>query len=141
MPDSIITALPIRQRMFVAEYLIDLNATQAAQRAGYSMKTAYSQGQRLLKKVEIQQSLQEAKANREVRTNITQDFVLERWRIEASGEGPDSNSSARVKATDSIAKHLGMLSDKVQVEHTGAPPVIQIVTAVKTEVVVKGDAT
>lgn len=42
-----------RQERFCEEYLIDLNATQAALRAGYSAKTAYSSGQRLLKDVEI----------------------------------------------------------------------------------------
>ena len=46
-------ALNDKQRRFVAEYLIDLNATQAAIRAGYSKKTAGSQGQRLLTNVEI----------------------------------------------------------------------------------------
>lgn len=43
-----------RQEKFCVEYLINLNATQAAIRAGYSEKTAYSMGQRLLKNVEIQ---------------------------------------------------------------------------------------
>ena len=43
-----------RQEKFCVEYLIDLNATQAAIRAGYRDKTAYSMGQRLLKNVEIQ---------------------------------------------------------------------------------------
>ena len=42
-----------KQRAFVFEYLIDRNATQAAMRAGYSPKTSYSIGQRLLKNVEI----------------------------------------------------------------------------------------
>lgn len=46
-------ALNKRQKKFCEEYLIDLNATQAALRAGYSPKTAYSSGQRLLKDVEI----------------------------------------------------------------------------------------
>ena len=138
MADSIITTLPIRQRMFVAEYLIDGNGTLAAQRAGYSAKTSHVQASRLLTNDKVKQALGEARQKLAVRTGISQDFVLERWRIEACGEGPDTNSSARVKANDSIAKHLGMLSDKVQVEHTGAPPVIQIVTA--TKVVVEGDA-
>ena len=40
-----------KQKMFCEEYIIDLNATQSAIRAGYSEKTAYSIGQRLLKKV------------------------------------------------------------------------------------------
>ena len=43
-----------KQSVFIDEYLVDLNATQAALRAGYSKKTAYSQGARLLKDVEIQ---------------------------------------------------------------------------------------
>ena len=47
-----------KQKRFVDEYLVDLNATAAAKRAGYSEKTAYSMGQRLLKKVEIQAAIQ-----------------------------------------------------------------------------------
>lgn len=70
-------ALTAKQECFVAEYLIDLNATQAAIRAGYSEKTAYSMGQRLLKNVEVQAALQEAQAKRSERTEITQDRVLQ----------------------------------------------------------------
>lgn len=66
-----------RQQRFVQEYLLDLNATQAAIRAGYSRKTAYSMGQRLLKNVELQQALQKAMLDRQQRTGITQDRVLE----------------------------------------------------------------
>ena len=43
---------------FVEEYPVDFNATKAAQRSGFSEKTAYSQGQRLLKNVDIQKALQ-----------------------------------------------------------------------------------
>ncbi len=69
-------ALNAKQKCFVQEYLIDLNATQAAIRAGYSKKTAYSMGQRLLKKVEIQKAIAKAKSKRQERTEITQDRVL-----------------------------------------------------------------
>lgn len=48
-----------RQLLFAQEYLKDYNATQAAIRAGYSEKTAYSQGQRLLKNVEIKLKVRE----------------------------------------------------------------------------------
>lgn len=65
-----------KQEAFVREYLIDLNATQAAIRAGYSEKTAYSQGQRLLKNVEIAQALETAMAARSQRTEVTADRVL-----------------------------------------------------------------
>jgi len=46
-------ALTAKQKVFVAEYLVDLNATQAAVRAGYSEKTAYSVGHENLKKPEV----------------------------------------------------------------------------------------
>jgi phage terminase small subunit len=61
---------------FVEEYLVDLNATQAAIRAGYSEKTARSQGQRLLTKVDIQAAIQIAEQERSERTEIDQDRVL-----------------------------------------------------------------
>lgn len=65
-----------KQKRFVAEYLVDLNATQAAIRAGYSKKTAYSQGQRLLKHAEAARAIQEAKNARAARVGMTQDDVL-----------------------------------------------------------------
>ncbi len=46
-------SLTPKQQLFVAEYLVDLNATQAAVRAGYSKKTAYSVGHENLKKPEV----------------------------------------------------------------------------------------
>ena len=48
-----------KQKRFVVEYIKDYNATQAAIRAGYSEQTAYSQGNRLLKKVEIKKAIKE----------------------------------------------------------------------------------
>lgn len=77
-----------KQRRFVAEYLVDLNATQAAIRAGYSRKTAYSMGQRLLKHVEVQAAIQKAMAEREKRTGVTQDWVVqELYRIASADRG------------------------------------------------------
>ena len=58
------------------EYLIDLNATQAAIRAGYSEKTAAEQASRLLTNVKIAAAIAEAQAKRSQRTGITQDRVL-----------------------------------------------------------------
>lgn len=72
-------ALTAKQKKFVSEYLIDLNATQAAIRAGYSAKTANEQGARLLANVSIQEAIQKAMSKREQRTEITQDMVLQRW--------------------------------------------------------------
>lgn len=71
-------ALTDKQRRFVEEYLVDLNATQAAIRAGYSQKTASSQGERLLRNVEVAKALQAAQAARSTRTSIDADYVLNR---------------------------------------------------------------
>lgn len=74
--------LTAQQRLFVAEYLKDNNATQAAIRAGYSEKTAYSIGQRLLKKVEITQAIAQQQKSAIVRTLGSADEVLEQmWRL------------------------------------------------------------
>lgn len=70
-------ALTIKQKIFVQEYLVDLNATQAAIRAGYSPKTAEVQGCRLLSNAKVQEAIQKAMKTRETRTEITQDRVLE----------------------------------------------------------------
>jgi len=53
-----------KQKRFCDEYVIDYNATQSAIRAGYSEKTAYSIGQRMLKKVEIQKQIAELTAEK-----------------------------------------------------------------------------
>ncbi len=71
-------SLTPKQARFVEEYLIDLNATAAAKRAGYSERTAYAQGQRLLKHVEIAAAVQKAQEARSERTKIDQDWVIER---------------------------------------------------------------
>lgn len=73
-------ALTDKQARFVEEYLVDLNATQAAIRAGYSEGTAQEQGSRLLCNVMVAKAVSEAKAARSERTQITQDDVLRFWR-------------------------------------------------------------
>jgi phage terminase small subunit len=66
-----------KQRQFVAEYLVDLNATEAAKRAGYSHATAHSAGPRLLENVEVKAALEQAMTKREVRTLVRADRVLD----------------------------------------------------------------
>ena len=66
-----------KQKRFVEEYLIDLNATQAAIRAGYSPQTAYSIGEENLRKPEIKSRIDKAMAERSRRTGINQDRVLQ----------------------------------------------------------------
>ncbi|MFR8033419.1 MAG: terminase small subunit [Lachnospiraceae bacterium] len=65
-----------KQKRFVEEYLIDLNATQAAIRAGYSPDTAYSIGQENLKKPEIKIRIDKSMAERSKRTGVNADRVV-----------------------------------------------------------------
>ncbi len=72
------TALNPKHQRFVDEYIKDLNATQAAARAGYSAKTANEQGARLLANVSVQAAIQERIKERGERTKIDADYVLRR---------------------------------------------------------------
>lgn len=69
--------LSAKQLRFVEEYLVDLNATQAAIRAGYSAKTASEIGHENLRKPQIAAAIAAANAERSRRTGITADRVLE----------------------------------------------------------------
>ena len=68
--------LTAKQQRFCDEYLIDLNATQAAIRAGYSQKRASEQAYQLLQKTTVQNYIQKRKKDRVERTEFTQDMVL-----------------------------------------------------------------
>ena len=128
-------ALTAKQAQFVQEYLIDLNATQAAIRSGYSEKTAHVIGQENLKKPAIASALADAQNDRAERTEITQDYVLnsifstmERCKqaeavIDRRGEAvlietPTGdlvpaytfNAMGVFKGAEMLGKHLGMFS-------------------------------
>lgn len=75
-----------KQAQFVVEYIVDFNATKAAIRASYSEKTAYSQGQRLLKDVEIKTAIAVAMEERLERTKVDADWVLKRLTAEAEAD-------------------------------------------------------
>ena len=72
-------ALNARQQRFVEEYLIDLNATQAAIRAGYSAKRASELGYQLLQKPTVQAAITRLKATISERNEITHDRIMQEW--------------------------------------------------------------
>lgn len=78
-----------KQAAFVREYLIDLNATQAATRAGYSAKTANEQGARLLANVSVRSHLEAAQQKRAERTEVDAEWVLRRLATEAGADMAD----------------------------------------------------
>jgi phage terminase small subunit len=80
---------PARRARFVEEYLIDLNGTQAAIRAGYSIKTARTIAYELLAKPEVQEAVATAKSARAARTEITADSVMRELAIIAFADTGD----------------------------------------------------
>ncbi len=78
-----------KQQRFVDEYLIDLNATQAAIRAGYSAKTAMEQGYQLLQIPSVLEAITAAKANRSQKTGIDAEWLLKRLAEEALADVND----------------------------------------------------
>ena len=150
-----------KQTRFVEEYLVDLNATQAAIRAGYSPNTAQEIGAENLKKPMIRAAVDAAMAERSARTGVNQDRVVrELARIAfvkitdvANSDGTiktdasdddlaciesikvkrsDNDTgfmferevklSSKMKALELLGKHLGMFSDKLNIE--GVLPVV-----------------
>ncbi len=132
-------SLTAKQARFVEEYLIDLNATQAAIRAGYSEATARSIGAENLTKPDILEAIIEAKAKRSERTEITQDYVLKNIKkivdrcmqaeaVEKAYVQTQDGDFAQIyafkeqgalKGLELLGKHLGMFKEKV--EHSGDP--------------------
>lgn len=112
-----------KQAAFVDEYLIDLNATQAAIRAGYSAKTAGWIGNQQLAKTHISAEIAKRMEDRSKRTEITQDRVLTdielikqdamRKAYDKNGNEAMINHTSALKACELQGRHLQMWNDKV----------------------------
>ena len=115
--------LNAKQKVFCEEYLVDLNATQAAVRAGYSVKTAKEMGHENLTKPHIAEYVAELKAKRSKETKIDAAYVLEMSnellkRCMVEGEG--FNATGVGKALDLIGKHIDVqaFNEKATVDAT-----------------------
>lgn len=125
-----------KQERFVQEYIIDLNATQAAIRAGYSKKTARQIGTENLSKPYILARIQEAKDERAEKLQLDAYWVLKRLKdisdrsmqaeevmtfnpvskeMEGTGEYQFDSVGAN-KATELIGRHIGMFDPKIGVQ-------------------------
>lgn len=115
------SGLTDKQQRFVDEYLVDLNASAAARRAGYSEKTAGHIAKQLVTKTSIAQAIAEKMQDLQQRTEITQEYVLSRLKeiVERTTqhEGADEyDPRAAVKALELLGKHLGLYTEKVSLK-------------------------
>lgn len=114
-------AINKKQHKFIDEYLIDLNATKAAERAGYSKKTAYSQGQRLLKHVEISAEVQRRQAASSKNAQKTREDIIEDLETVVNKYLMAGNLTTNsLKAIDMLAKMQGWYTpEKQEITHKG----------------------
>ena len=107
-------ALTGKQKQFVLEYLIDLNATEAAIRAGYSRKSAYSIGFENLRKPEVEAAIQQATKERGERTEINADYVLRTIRETVEGCKQTGNANGVLKGCELLGRHLKLFTEKIE---------------------------
>ena len=129
-----------RQKRFVAEYIKDYNATQAAIRAGYSERTAYSQGNRLLKNIEVKKAIEELQ-NEIRKENIAEAIEVEEFlSLAMKGEIEEEvvvtenigdyesrarvikkqlSARERIKAAELLGKRYGLFRENVDLDITG----------------------
>ena len=103
------------QKSFCEEFIVDNNATQAAIRAGYSKRSAYSTGHDNLKNIEIQKYISELKEARSLRTQVTADRVLkEITKIAFAEKG--IKPGHKLKALGMLGKHVGIFDKQPNLE-------------------------
>jgi phage terminase small subunit len=110
-----------KQEMFVKEYLIDLNATQAAVRAGYSKKSAMEIGYQLLRKTSVQEAIQKAVNERAKNVEVTTEWILQG--IKDIADNLDEQTKDRLKAYELLGKYLKMFTDKHEMSGANNGPI------------------
>lgn len=108
--------LTAKQEMFCKEYLVDLNATQAAIRAGYSKKTANVIGPENLAKPCISQYIQELMNKRSERVEISSDWVLKGIKDLTDTLMVSEDPSKAYKGFELAGRHLKLFTEKVEIE-------------------------
>ena len=110
--------LTAKQARFVDEYLIDLNATQAAIRAGYSVRSARQQAAENMAKPVIRDALASIAASRRAEVALSASEVLGGLRTEATYHGDGASHGARVSSWGLLGKHLHLFDEKITFDGT-----------------------
>lgn len=102
-----------KQQKFVQEYQKDLNATQAAIRAGYSKKTARQIGGRLLTNVDIGAAVKAGQKMAAERAQITVDSVIARIDAAANRFLSSGEAASEIRALELLGKHVGAFAENI----------------------------
>ena len=117
-----------KELIFAEEWLKTTNATQSAIKAGYSERTAYSAGSRLLKKVDVKQyideRLAEMKESSIADTNEVMQFLSSTMRGDIPDQfGLDPALNDRIKAAELLGKRYKMFTDKQEISGADGEPI------------------
>lgn len=114
--------MTVRQKRFCDEYLISLNATQAAIKAGYSPEGAGRNADRMMKNDEIKayisERIEQLRNERTATAAEVVEFLTEVMRDE------DEGAASRLKAAELLGKRYGLFTDKVNVSGSGAVQIV-----------------
>lgn len=122
-----------KQEMFCKEYLIDLNATQAAIRAGYSEKTAAKIGSENLQKPDITKTIQQLMNKRSKKVEIDADWVLKGIKDLTDMLIDSEDPKAAYKGFELAGKHLKLFTDKVELGGKDGEPIA--ITVIERKIV------
>ena len=119
--------LTAKQELFCKEYLVDLNATQAAIRALYSVKTSQRMGSENLSKPVIQECIQQLMDKRSKKVEITAEWVLTGIK-ETTEQARDSDDPTKAyKGYELAGRHLKMFTDKKEITGKDGDPFYMLV--------------
>lgn len=105
-----------RKAEFVSHYMITKNATESARRCGYSEKSAYNQGYRLMRDDDVQKMLSMEQRELKERHLKEHDDIIERLKEEALGDVAGHTGGSRLKALELLMKYYGMIDEKQKIE-------------------------
>lgn len=116
---EVIASARRRRARFAEEYSVDMNATRAAKAVGYSEKTAYSTGQRLLSNAEVIAAIEKQRAKLSERTTISAERVLAEIASLAFADIDlkELKAGDKLLALDKLSRHLGLFAP-IQVDTT-----------------------
>lgn len=127
-----------KELIFAEEWLKTTNATQSAIKAGYSERTAYSSGSRLLKKVDVKQYIDERLAEMKENSIADTDEVMQFLSSTMRGDIPDQFGldpalNDRIKAAELIGKRYKLFTDKQEISGTDGEPIKVVFTEMHKE--------
>ena len=116
-PQAVLDNLTVRQRTFAYEYIKDFNATEAARRAGYTGNNLNKIGYQQLTHPGVRTSIDFLLKNRSEKADVDVNYVINKWvrMIEKCEADESFNASAVLRATELLAKHLGMFIERTEI--------------------------